>query len=187
MTMLAELPYFYDKRIQDTSAHGGMTRREAALENIRLNTENYAVLGKYWSQVHACFHEDNPFYEFVDSCFEGIGAQNRAKDNWARGPLFEKPATVSEVFDNLYGARLFECLNVALAVRACGYELEHPQRLHLDGMELLAFCKDIFDSELERMCQWLEERVDCEVISIKRLVSVQLESALLAVEQLNKE
>ena len=91
------------------------------------------------------------------------------------------------MFDNLYGARLFECLNVALAVRACGYELEHPQRLHLDGMELLAFCKDIFDSELERMCQWLEERVDCEVISIKRLVSVQLESALLAVEQLNKE
>ena len=121
----------------------------------------------------------------MDSCIEGIGAQNRAKDNWARGPLFDKPATVSEVFDNLYGSRLFECLNVALAVRACGYELERPHRL--DEVELLTFCREIFDSELERMCRWLEEGTDCEVISIRRLVSVQLESALLAVEQLNKE
>ena len=37
------------------------------------------------------------------------------------------------------------------------------------------------------MCTWLEEHVDYEVISIRRLVSVQLESALLAVEQINKE
>ena len=36
------------------------------------------------------------------------------------------------------------------------------------------------------MCAWLEAHVDYEVISIRRLVSVQLESALLAVEQLNK-
>lgn len=187
MTMLAELPYFYDERIRDTSDCDGMTRREAVLENIRLSTENYAVLGKYWSQVHACFHADNPFFEFVDSCIEGIGAQNKAKDNWARGPLFEKPAKVSEVFDNLYGSRVFECLNVALAVRACAYELERPERLEFDKVELLNFCRKIFEDELERMCAWLEEHVSCEVISIKRLVSVQLESALLAVKQINKE
>ena len=164
-----------------------MTRRDAVLENIRLNTENYAVLGKYWSQVHACFHDDNPFFEFVDSCIESNDAQNKAKENWAKGPQFEKNATVSEMFDNLYGSRLFECLNVALAVRACAYELQNTQRLSLDESELLSFCHKRFFDELERMCTWLEEHVDYEVISIRRLVSVQLESALLAVEQINKE
>lgn len=186
MVMMAELPYFYDKRIADTSEVADMTRRAAVLENIRLNTENYAVLGKYWSQVHVCFHDDNPFFEFVDSCIESNDAQNKAKENWAKGPQFEKPATVSEVFDNIYGSRLFECLNVALAVRACAYELGRAERLNLGASELLSFCHKRFSDELTRMCAWLEAHVDYEVISIRRLVSVQLESALLAVEQLNK-
>lgn len=187
MTMMAELPYFYDKRIEDTSPYGGMTRREAVLENIRLNTENYAVLGKYWSQVHGYFREDNPFFEFVDSCIEGNDSQNKAKENWAKGPAFEKDATVSEVFDNLYGARLFECLNMALAVRACDYELGRTERQDLGAVEVLTVCRKAFAEELERMCRWLEQHVDYEVISIQRLVSVQMESALLAVEQLNRE
>ena len=164
-----------------------MTRREAVLENIRLNTENYAVLGKYWSQVHGYFREDNPFFEFVDSCIEGNDSQNKAKENWAKGPAFEKDATVSEVFDNLYGARLFECLNMALAVRACDYELGRTERQDLGAVEVLTVCRKAFSEELERMCQWLEQHVDYEVISIQRLVSVQMESALLAVEQLNRE
>ena len=187
MTMMAEVPYFYDQRIQDTSAYDGMTRREAVLENIRLNTENYAVLGKYWSQVHTLFQADNPFFEFVDSCIESNDAQNKAKENWAKGPAFEKTATVSEVFDNLYASRVFECLNVALAVRACGYELERSERLDLGAVELLTFCQKAFRDEMERMCEWLEQRLDYQVIPIRQLVSVQIESALLAVAQLNKE
>ena len=96
-------------------------------------------------------------------------------------------AKVSEVFDNLYGMRVFECLNVGLAIRACDYELEHSEDKSVTDMEILSFCRSIFDKELEQMCAWLEKHAGTEVISIKRLVSVQLESALQATNRLKKE
>ena len=45
-------------------------------------------------------------------------------------------------------------------------------------------CEKSFDWELERLCAWLEENTDIEVISIRRLVSVQLESALVVTRAL---
>lgn len=186
LTLLAEVPYFFDARISDTSECQCMTRREAVLENIRLNIENYTILVKYWSKLHRYFSDDNPYFEFVDSCIESHLSTNQTKENWANGPEFERLATVSEVFDNLYGMRVFEYLNVGLAIRACQFELDRSHELEKDAIEFLSICKDRFSNELERMCKWFEENVDYEVIPIRRLVSVQLESALVAVEHLKK-
>ena len=186
LTMLAETPYFFDARIADNS-ESSITRRDALLENIRMGTNNYAVLGQYWAQVHGLFEEGNPFYEFVDSCIEGLDASNKSKKTLAESPEGERKAKVSEVFDNLYGTRIFECLNVALAIRACDYELSHSERKSVSDLELLAFSRGIFDKELEQMCAWLEKQAGTEVISIKRLVSIQLESAMRATQHLNEE
>lgn len=185
-TMLAEIPYFFDPRIADNS-DSDITRKEALLENIRLGSNNYAVLGQYWAQVHHLFKKENPFYEFVDSCIEGQDSSNKSKRTLAESAESERKAKVSEVFDNLYGMRVFECLNVGLAIRACDYELEHSEDKSVTDMEILSFCRSIFDKELEQMCAWLEKHAGTEVISIRRLVSVQLESALQATNRLKKE
>jgi len=183
-TMLAEVPYFYDPRIDDES-ESEMTRREAIRENVRLEASNYAVLGQYWSQIHHLFSQDNPFYEFVDTCVDAVDVTEKTKLALAEGEDGARMATVSEVFDNLYGVRIFECLNFGLAARACCYELEHSQNKSITELELLTLCRDIFNKEIEQMCAWLEKHASTEVIPIKRLVSIQMESALLAARHLN--
>jgi hypothetical protein len=183
VTMMAELPYFSDPRIADLSSID-KTRREAALENISLSEQHYGFLQDLWSQVRSCFGVENPFPKFVESCIESADSNNLARRNQLKDTEFDRKATVSEEFDNLYGARIFECLNLALTIRACDYELSKE---NCENKSILLEVKAKLDVELIRMCEWLESNVDYEVISIKRLVSVQTESALLAAMYINKE
>lgn len=184
-TMLAEVPYFYDPRIEDNS-ESGMTRGEAVRENVRMESCNYAVLGQYWSQIHHLFSPENPFYEFVDTCVDALDVSEKTKLALMEGEEGRRKATVSEVFDNLYGVRIFECLNFGLAARACAYELAHSEIKSVTEIELLSLCKNIFNKEIEQMCAWLEKHASTEVIPIRRLVSIQLESALLTTAHLRE-
>ena len=93
-------------------------------------------------------------------------------------------AKVSEVFDNLYGRRIPEALNYGLASRACKYELAHPEGKSINDLDLLSLVANIFDKEVEQTCAWVEKHAGTAVIPIKKLVSIQLESALLATQSL---
>jgi len=183
VTMMAELPYFSDPRIADLSPTD-TSRRDAALDNIIQSEKHYKFLLDLWHHVSKCFEKDNPFSRFVESCIVSVDTSHLARRNQLMDKEFDRPATVSEVFDNLYGARIFECLNLALSIRACDFELSKEdcinERVLLDTREKI-------NTELNRMCEWLEGNVNYEVISIKRLVSVQTESALLAAKYINEE
>ncbi len=183
VTLMAELPYFSDPRIEDLSPTD-KTRREVVLENIGMAEKHYAFLQSIWSQVSSSFGVDNPFPKFVSSCLENADSGNMARRNQIQDSEFDRLATVSEWFDNLYGVRIFECLNIALAIRACDFELEREK---CRNKNVLIDARPKLDRELVRMCEWLESKVDYEVISIKRLVAVQTESALLAAGYINRE
>ena len=181
--MLAELPYFFDARIGDQS-ESGMSRGDALREGVRISRENYGILERYWDRVHPLFSPENPFFAFVDLCIAYHEADMEGKLALAASPEGERPALVSEVFDDLYCLRLPECLNLGLAARSCRYELARPERKSAAELACLKECEKSFDRELERLCAWLEENTDVEVISIRRLVSVQLESALVVTRAL---
>lgn len=183
VTMMAEVPYFCDRRIEDLSPID-KSRRDVVLENIRLSEQHYGFLQRLWKDVRGCFGEDNPFPKLVDSCIESSGSNFTARRNQVQDAEFDRTATVSEWFDNLYGARVFECLNLALAIRSCDFELS---REDCGNRNVLIKARKEFDTELIRMCDELEHNIAYDVISIKRLVSVQTESALLVVKYLNKE
>lgn len=176
VTMMAELPYFCDQRIQDLSPTD-KTRREAALENIRLSEQHYTFLNSIWSEIRCCLGAENPFPSFLDSCVEGAESSRVARLNQLKDAEFDRKATVSELFDNIYGVRYFECLNLAIAIRSCDFELSREDCKY---KSILIENRAKLDSELVRMCEWLERNVNYEVIPIKRLVSIQTESALLA-------
>lgn len=183
ITMMAELPYFSDSRVADLSPTN-QTRREAALENIRLSEQHYSFLQGIWCKIKSCFGMENPFYKLIESSIESSDASVTARRNQLKDAEFDRMATVSEWFDNIYGARMFECLNLSLAIRACDHELFKD---HCENSAVLLESRAMLDVELVRMCEWLESKMQYEVISIKRLVSVQTESALIAARYINKE
>ncbi len=178
LTLMAELPYFNDPKIADTSP-SDMTRAEAVRAKLATRTKVYAFLEEQFSAAGALFGADNPFPRLVSDCMKGF-RPNR-DDEELSGPEYARAATVAEKFDNLFLAIYFDILNIALTLRACDMELARGERFSKPERDALGRARAACDLELSHMCRELEANSNYSVLEIKRLVSVQLESALHAI------
>jgi len=78
-------------------------------------------------------------------------------------------------------------LSFGLLVRASESELQKMKQFNEDNQEKAKVLKEEFRSSEEKLkglSSELEERIDYEVIPIKKLVSIQLECGLLMAEYL---
>lgn len=179
-SMMAELPYFSDSRSEDLSLTN-VVRRESIKANLELTEKHYEFLRRIWSGISSFFSDSNPFHAFVETCIQGADSNYAARMNQLEELEFSRFATVSEHFHNLYGARIYECLNLGMMVRACDFEIDKlPEN---DNAGLLLFRGEL-DKELESLCSWMESNIAYEVLPIRKLVSVQVESALSAVKHI---
>ena len=156
-----------------------MTHGEAMRENARLKRTSYVKLLETWNMVSHLFTEDNPFHEFVKTCIDAFDIAAESKYLNPENQEGQEKATVSQVFDNIYGARIFEIVNFGLGARACEYELKKLGPNDKHKAEILTQCRKEFLDNAERLCAWVEENAATDVIPIRKLVSVQLESVLL--------
>jgi hypothetical protein len=178
LTLMAELPYFNDPKIADTSP-SDMTRAEAIRAKRAARAPIYDFLASQYDKVGALFGGDNPFPRLVRDCMAGFSSPRHEEE--LTGPDYERMATVAEKFDNLFLAVYFDILNVALTLRACDLELARGERFGGTELESLKEVRTACDAELSCLCRELEANSDYDVIEIRRLVSVQLESALQAI------
>lgn len=176
LVLMAELPYFLAQGIDD-EAPSDITRRQALTAKETRRKVSYAFLKDQWDAVRHLFGADNPFPLLVDGAVELYsGGAAETFD----APEFDRPATRAEVLDSLYISRIFEALDMGLALRACRMEID---RGTADAASLAAFHRAAacIDSELHAQCQALEQGCAYTVGEIRRLVAVQLESALQAI------
>jgi len=175
LTLMAELPYFFVRGVDDDSP-ADMSRREALETRDARRRETYAFLGRQWASIRPLFGEDNPFPGLVDGTMAYMADARPTPE----GPDFDRPATKAEVFDCLYISRIFEALDLGLALRACDHALEH-QCLSDADIAALNTAKVEVDALLVRQCRALEAGCPYTVGDIRKLVAVQLESALHAI------
>jgi hypothetical protein len=168
---MAELPYFLVRGIDDDTP-SGVSRGDALREKAARRAQHSAFLHERWREVRALFREDNPFPLLVDDAMTAYDSGDEAPD----GAEFDRPATQAEALDSLQLSRIFESLDLALAVRACDFELKRAE----DAAEraLLEGARGKLDERLTAQCRELEGACVYEAASIRRLVSVQLESVL---------
>ncbi len=178
LTLMAELPYFNDPKIADTSS-SDMTRGEAVKEKDTIKAKLFDFLGEQYEKVGALFGEDNPFPRLVRDCIDYFRVKGDGDP--LVGPEYERTATVAEKFDNLFLSIYFDILNIALTLRACDMELGRGARFNQSELEALRQVRDACDGRISLMCRELEANTDYSVIEIGRLVRVQLESALHAI------
>lgn len=178
LTMMAELPYFSDPKIADTSP-SDMTRAEAIRQKNAVKAELFGFLGEQFDRVSALFGADNPFPRLVRDCIGYF--RSTQNDVLPAGPEYERAATVAEKFDNLIVSIKFDILNIALTLRACDMELARGERFSESELKALRETRAACDERVSSMCRELEANTDYSVIEIRRLVSVQLESALHAI------
>lgn len=180
-TLLSELPYFYDQRINDTS-ESDLLRRDAIIKNCEYFKETALFIKKNLEETMGYISTENPFRQFLMDNIP-IGLQEvDAKSSWAAtNPELLKKATVAEKFDNLYVSRFYNLLNLGSLVRL--YEYELPNRKG-EIFEVLKKAFDTAEKELKRSSGLLESELDYHVIPIQRLVRIQLESGLITAKAL---
>lgn len=182
VTLLTELPYFFDSRIEDLSL-GNITRKEAIIKNVKQSQAHFASLDKMLSEIRLYISEQNPFVKLVEEVIQYVREGSEAKIKWAESnPEFEKMATTAEIFDNLLASRFYNGLYLGLTVRTCEYEIEQLQSQKNRDEMAISLLKDTYaqsEQFLKVYCESLEKDLNYESIPIQKLVKIQVESGLI--------
>lgn len=185
LSMVCELPYFYDPRIEDMSPTE-TPRREAILRSCEYVDELVDFLKAHFPAVAGYFPDDNPFKLMVQNLMDFMGGDNEAKRSWAQSDESTlAPAKVSELFDNLYAWRFnamcFLGLFSHMLRDALKENRSEPERASIEEKLRLT------DEELDRWSRELEANVNYKVIPIRDLIAIQLESAMTVLDHMRGE
>ncbi len=186
-TLLTELPYFYDPRIDDCRP-SDITRKQAALQrmedDIRMNAEILSIL----EVSHEYLSRDNHFLLAVEAFTrhtqEDTGAEQKRLD---ADPRYEKTATVAEKFDNLLVSKFYKAIVYAMLLRANESELAlMDEQEENDPKKREALEKGVEKSMegFRKITSFLEENMNYQVVPIRNLVGVQLECGLIVADYL---
>ena len=180
--LVAELPYFYSPKIEDTSELP-FTRLEAVERGLNENLAINESQAYYFDQFRRLCGPDNVFVKIV-----GRGLDDRKRDydtqlNFARqNPENQKPCKVSEEFDNAIVTKFYQMLSWGSLIRGAKYEREH--RMGTEDEAMLTRVIDEMEEKLRELSAEVEEKTQYSVVPIKRLVGVQLESGMIVADYL---
>lgn len=187
-TLLTELPYFYDKRINDLSP-SDITRRDAVLRSLEFTQEADAFIKATLNKGIQYMDKKNPFRLALEAFTDNAESNEATRKMVNENPDFAKLATVAEKFDNLLITKFYKMLSYGLLIRANESELLKMEENKEDNPEKKKVLEEAFKSAEERLnklSEVLEKEINYEVVPIKKLISIQLECGLLMADYLNR-
>ena len=188
VSLMTELPYFSDDRIADSSLTD-ITRRQSIEDKLKNNVEHYKRLDRELSNVRKYIAPDNPFILLVDQIITEIESSADAQKKWSDDPKFERPAKVSEVFDNDLVSKFYNSLSTSLCARACQHENDKMKKDGCNDHEALCLLEDtceMLSEDLKNECEYLENKLNYKVVPIRDLVRIQIESGLIVAKRRQK-
>lgn len=186
-TLLTEEPYFYDKRITDTR-ETDMLRRDAVLEKVKWNQEANHFIKATLALSEKYMDDHNPFLTALQA-FTEENSLEAEKKLAQEDSTYQKPATVAEKFDNLLVSKFYKLLSYGMLIRANEWELEklgQGKENDLSKREALKRGAQIGAAAHRELADELEDKINYEVVPIKKLVSIQLECGIIMAEYLKR-
>ena len=183
--LVAELPYFYSPKIQDTSELP-FTRLEAVLKGLEENLETSNKMAYYFDQYRDLCGPDNDFVKIVGRSLDDRQKNYDTEVNFAKqNPENQKPCKVSEEFDNLIVTQFYKMLSWGSLIRGAKYERDkHPGG---ETEEMLNRIIPEMQKEFDDLADRVEELTQYSVVDIKRLVGVQLESGMIVADYVKNQ
>lgn len=174
-TIVCEMPLFYDPRIEDSS-QSDVTRREASMYDAECTERMLDLTNKVYSSAQERIrkHKDRkPFTDSIVFRLKYLPEQIRAQRHHASSnEEMTRMATVAEKFDSYTSMRLYDILHLGILYRAIlgtGDERAESEVLELIKSTLGDLTRD----------------ASINVVPIKKLVRIQLASALMTVSHLS--
>lgn len=181
-TLVCEVPYFFIEDISNTDA-SDMLRSEAVLASCDIAEEFKRFCRSNLEEIEEYSSPDNPFFTAVKA-FSEADSEIQAKRVWAMSsPECKRFATVAEKFSSLYCTRFYNMLTVAMLMRGAMYELDKGISF-TKREEALSKVRDVSFRKVKDTCRFLEQSLNYRVVPIKKLITIQLASALYFLEDM---
>ena len=170
--LVTEVPYFYDRRIEDTG-ETDINRRKAMFDAIEEDKKEYKYRLEIYEKVKDKLKLNTRFQETLEYYLAVFPDSTAAIENWAKtAKELERNATVAEAFDIYQVSKFYRLLGLGYLRRMLQAEVEAGGNSTLEKM------LNMVEEEMYRRAEALEEEVDYEVIPIKKLVTIQLAAGL---------
>lgn len=181
-TLLTELPYFYDKRIEDLS-DSDITRKDAITEKLNYNRETNEQILDTIEFAKEYVDSNNPFKLALEAFTEGRG-DDATERMINEDESYMKPATVSEKVDNLLVAKFYKSLSFGLLIRLLE-NAENSDKIVDDSIrEEIKNKKQKIEKIHKDLIDYLEKELEYHVVPIKNLIKIQLGCGLVVADYL---
>ncbi len=181
LTLIIELPYFDDPRVNDQTVTS-TSRREAILAGLDRTDAEYDALKAHFDAVKGKLRTHSAFEQAVGWFIEIQHQMRGAERHWAEtSPETDRPATVAELFSNDQEGQGYRLLMLGMLRRMLRGEVATGNsapviREHLAQVE----------KEFAEWADRLESQLEMRAIPIRKLVSVQLGAIIAAAVELTE-
>lgn len=180
VTLVTELPYFYEPRIMSDKPMD-FTRRTAALKSAEFFYNNRKEVKKYYDQIKDFISSDNPHAKMVAVGFDHMEENYRQSCKFIEESKdYDGICKESEAFDNLEIPKFQTLFSWTLLIRSCEHELEkNPEE---STSAILKRVHDEAEAEFNQRAAIAERDLNYTVVPIKKLISIQLESGMIVAD-----
>lgn len=207
VTLVTEVPYFYDVRIGDTSP-GQMSRRQATLRSLDLREEILSFITQSLRRLEEAFPAelagpggstlltppDNPLYLFTREAVEKQPPMLEAQRKWAEtDPTLEETASVAQQFGSLQVTVFYALLSLGVFRRLVHTEREAAaervtRTVEVGPAERWALAtRAVAEAAEERftaVARDLAATLNYRSLPVRRLVHAQLRAGLAVMREL---
>ena len=188
MTILNEMPYFFDPRISDMT-ESGRTMRDVVLEKLDFALEaNRNVLSTV-AEVRGYIDPKDLFLRAIDEfCAGSMGDAERMSA--MSDPAYERKALMSEEFSAVLVNKFYKLLNYGLLLRTIEKAMADMERQGEDDPEKRRVLEEANKKALgffDALASRLEKDIHYQAIPLKKLISIQLNSGFLTMEYLKEK
>lgn len=186
-TLVCEAPYFFNSAIADLST-SDIKRSDAVIESCDISKEITGFISEEYKSIEHLITSGNNLATAVCNIVEKAGSNDETKRNWAQtSDECNRLATVAEKFTNIYNVRFYSMLGVGMLARAAKQELHKGSLLSDVDKAILESVVTKATKMLQKQCKIIEENIEYSVVPIRKLVTIQLASALYFIREIKKE
>lgn len=184
-TFLTELPYFYDSRVEDETPLD-LIRKDCIVKSREVTRKMTDELLEILADSKP-YLGDNPFARTVAN-FNRAASDSQVNDSALDTPEYQRKVTVAESLDINYVSRFYKLTSYGMLVQAHEYAIRNLEKESGNETALEVLKRNLRRAEeaFGRIAAYLEENLNYRVVPIKNMISVQLESGLIVMNELTK-
>ncbi|MFX1316674.1 MAG: M14 family zinc carboxypeptidase [Promethearchaeota archaeon] len=179
-TLVCEMPYFYDKTL-DNDSLSDYNRREKILDFLNYYKEIHQYAKIKFDYIKKYCDPTSRIYtstvDFVDKFRQRIEPEIQYAKTAEK---YEGKATIAQAFDTMVASHYYSSLRLAMLGRLC----EEIMLSHPEVKDRIYQVKSELDLRVHQIIDDVLKQTDFEVIPIQKLVKVQIGSALIAIQNL---